>query len=314
MSAAQRVTPLGRPVFRVGRQMRLVLAALVPGVVTASVIYGPRVPLHLAVALIAALGCEYLMTRARGTDPSVPIADGSVLVLAVLVATAIAPSASVLITVAAVGIGVVFGKHVYGGLGCNLFNPAMVGYAFVLACFPAELSNWPVPDGSSGATLLEYARTQFALGYLREEVLAAAPVGIIGARGQEIVALAFGIGGLALLATRTIHWRIPAATLSGFVIAATVAYALDPSRALGPLTHLFSGSIVLAAFFVATDPVSSPVTRRGQLLFGLGVGVLVYLVRVAGAYADGVAFAVLMMNASAPWLDGIGQPYSRRIR
>jgi len=295
-------------------QMRAVLFAMVPGFAVSVAAFGPRVLIHLAVAIVAAMAFEYAMLKARRTDPSVPLADGSVLVLAAIVAVAVSPLASPLITLAGVAIGVVVGKHVYGGLGSNVFNPAMVGYAFVLACFPAELARWPVGiDGASGATLLEVARSQFALGFLKDEFLAGAPVGRIGAIGHEWVALAFGAGGLALVVARVVDWRIPAATLAGFVVAAAIGEALDPSRSLGPLTHLASGSIVMAAFFVATDPVSSPVTRRGRVLFGLGVGVLIFLVRTEGSFADGVAFAVLMMNASAPWLDGIGQPYSRRI-
>lgn len=308
----------------VANQMWHVVGAMVPGAACLVLAAGPRVMVHVLTAWAAAVMAEGCVLAMRRQPLRPPVVDGSVGVLAILIGIGAAPFASPLVTVCATLVAVLVGKHVYGGLGNNLFNPAMVGYAFMLVCFPLETTLWRAPvDGISGATLLEFSRSEFALGYLRDEFLQGFGFGGYVGRGRLAnadaaalnpwPALAFAVGGMYLLARGIIRWRIPAALLVAFTLTSVVYFAVDPSRQLPPLTHLLSGSVMLAAFFVATDPVTSPVTPRGQLLFGCGVGVLIYLLRVHGAFADGVAFAVLMMNASAAWLDGVAQPYSRRL-
>lgn len=311
---------LPRPVS-VARQMWCVVGAMVPGVVLLALDAGPRLLLHVLAAWFTAVAAEAGVLLLRRLPLRPPVTDGSVVVLAMLLGIGAAPFASPLVTICATLVAVLVGKHVYGGLGNNLFNPAMVGYAFMLVCFPLEATLWRVPvDGVSGATLLEFSRSEFALGYLREEFLSGwryVGRGLIADSGGPALnpwpVLAFAAGGLYLMSVGIVRWRIPVSLLAAFTLTAMVYFAVDPSRQLPPITHVFSGSVVLAAFFVATDPVTSPVTPRGQLLFGAGVGILIYLLRVHGAFADGVAFAVLMMNASAAWLDGVAQPYSRRI-
>ena len=299
--------------------MLYVLGALVPGVVVTCVCFGFGIIGHLLVASLSAVAAEALLARVRGLRVDRTMADGSVLVLAVLVGIAIPPGAPLFVTVVATLTAVILGKQVYGGIGGNLFNPAMVGIAFVLVCFPLEMNQWPAQlnanatDGVSGATLLETARTEFSLQRLRTEFIQSAPTGWIASRGWEWVSFAYLLGGIALILTRIISWRIPATVLAGLFVAASIGFALDSSRSLPPLMHLVAGSAIVGAFFVATDPVTSPVTRRAQCVYGFALGVVIYLVRSVGAYPDGVAFAVLILNASAPWLDGITQPYSRDI-
>lgn len=300
---------LPRPVG-VSAQMWRVNAALLPGILALCFCFGPRVLMHVLVASVTAVSIEALVMRVRRLPQAPPLLDGSVVLLGLILGCGAAPYASPLVTISATGVAVLVGKHVYGGLGNNLFNPAMVGYAYMLVCFPLESSQWrPAVDGVTGATVLTFSKAQLSLGYLRAEFMQVpAWPGL-----TPWPALGFALGGLGLVALGIVRWRIPVSMLLAFAATALVFFTIDPSTHLPPLTHLLSGSLVMAAFFVATDPVTSPVTPRGQLLFGAGIGVLVYLLRVYGAYADGVAFAVLMMNVSAAWLDGVAQPYSRRI-
>lgn len=300
---------LSRPIG-VSAQMWRVNAALLPGIFALCFCFGPRVLLHVLVASMTAVSIEAVVMRLRGLPHAPPLRDGSVVLMGLILGCGVAPYASPLVTISATGVAVLVGKHVYGGLGNNLFNPAMVGYAFMLVCFPLESSQWrPAVDGVTGATVLAFSHTQFSLGYLRAEFMQApAWPGM-----TPWPALGFALGGLGLVALRIVRYRIPVSMLLAFVVTSLVFFSMDPSTHLSPLTHLMSGSLVMAAFFVATDPVTSPVTPRGQLLFGAGIGVLVCLLRMYGAYPDGVAFAVLMMNCSAAWLDGVAQPYSRRI-
>jgi electron transport complex protein RnfD len=221
-----------------------------------------------------------------------------------------------------------FGKHLYGGLGHNPFNPAMVGYAALIVSFPLLMSHWPSPgaapawidvinvkfspllssatgsvDMLSGATALDSFKFRGAL-TIAEAWQADAGFGVFAGIGWEWINGGFLLGGIYLLATRVIPPMAPLGMLAGLTICAVLFYDSGSSQSLGsPLFHLFSGATMLGAFFIVTDPVSSPDTKRGLWLFGLGVGVIVFIIRSIGAYPDGVAFAVLLMNALVPLLD-----------
>jgi electron transport complex protein RnfD len=203
------------------------------------------------------------------------------------------------------------GKHVYGGPGNNVFNPAMVGYALVLVSFPAALDQWPqarwLPaadaDGLTGATALtefKYRGAATVSDLWRE----ANGFGLLGALGHEWVSLAFLAGGLVLFQRRMAAWRPAAAMLLTLVVLGLAGYDGGSSSSLGsPAYHLFSGATLLAACFVATDPVTHPTSRRGQWLFGMVVGLITWCVRAWGNYPDGIAFAILLGNALTPYLD-----------
>jgi Na+-translocating ferredoxin:NAD+ oxidoreductase subunit D len=284
--------------------MLLVTACMAPGLLLQALLISPRLLINLGVAATVALLTEALCLKLRGVHSQLRMTDGASLITALIIAAAMPPAVPlgvlVLATVTAVGLG----KHAYGGLGNNVFNPAMVGYAVALLSFPLALSGWPtVVDSLSGATPL----TVF-------EFRGAATVsdiwqpengfGQFGAAGWEWVNLAYMAGGLVLLAMRLAAWRVVAGMLAGMGLLAAAGYDNGSSASFGsPLYHWFTGSTMLAAFFVVTDPVTHPNTLPGQWLFGLLVGALTLLIRTFGSYPDGIAFAVLLANAATPYLD-----------
>jgi len=230
------------------------------------------------------------------------------------------------------------GKHLYGGLGKNLFNPAMVGYVLILVSFPIEMTQWIPPrigdldyehlgllahleyafagilpadltvDALTRATPLDVVKSGLRSMQTFDEARTGSLFGDFGGRGWEWVGNALAVGGLYLLYTGTIRWHIPFAVLAGLLLPAVVFYALDPSRYASPGFHLFSGATLLGAFFIATDPVTAAASERGRLVFGAGIGALTYAIRVWGGYPDGLAFAVLLMNASVPLIDRFTRP------
>jgi electron transport complex protein RnfD len=232
---------------------------------------------------------------------------------------------------------ILIAKHLYGGLGYNPFNPAMVGYVVLLVSFPVEMTAWPLPsadgvatrltlvetitttltghlpaaldwDGITMATALDAVRTGLALGQTMSEVTAGKAFGAFAAAGWEWVSAAALLGGLALLALGVIRWHIPVAMLATIAVLATVLHGIDPGTYPGPAFHLFSGATMLGAFFIATDPVSAATSPRGRLVFGIGIGGLTILIRSFGGYPDGVAFAVLLMNLCVPVIDRLTVP------
>jgi electron transport complex protein RnfD len=299
--------------FSVPRVMYQVLLALIPVATAQVVLYGP--------------GC---LLRGRGAAPFVR--DGSVLVTAALLALAVSPWLPWWLTLFGTAIAVLLGKHAYGGLGYNPFNPAMVGYAVLLVSFPLEMTRWPLPLGSTthgwadlaglsvhalltgpsadaawdaytGATALDALRTGLGQRYTMSEILAQPAFGSLAGAGSQWVNLAALAGGLYLLRRGVIRWQIPAAVLGGIAVPAAVLHSIDAGAHAGPLFHLLSGASMLGAFFIATDPVSAATSDRGRLLYGAGIGAITWLIRTWGGYPDGIAFAVLLMNAAVPLLD-----------
>jgi len=315
--------------------MAWVLLALVPGVIAHVVFFGPGVLVQIALAAGFAVGFEALMLKLRGANLQPFIRDLSAPLTAVLFALCLPPLAPWWVALVGMAAAIVFAKHLYGGLGHNLFNPAMVGYAVVLVSFPREMTLWLAPSGLAQApglldslhailggqpppgldwdaltraTPLDTLRTLAIGGQTLLEIRNDPVFGRFGGHGWEWIAAAYALGGAVLLGRRVIPWQVPVATL-GTVIALTLPFWLwDPDVHPFPLQHLAAGGLVLAAFFIATDPVSGCTTPRGRLLFGAGVAVVTLAVRRWGAYPDGVVFAVLLMNCLAPWIDRHARP------
>ena len=278
--------------------MDRVLIALVPAVGAAVWAFGPLVLAQCAVALLAGAVFESacLGVRKRAIRP---FADRSTPVTCLLIAIGIPPTAPLWIVVIAVGFAVVLAKELYGGLGRNVFNPAMAGYAAVLVAYPQALA---YIDATTGATALDALR--FRGGATVADAAEGPAFGLVGSTGFELVNTAALIGGLYLLLIRVVHWRIPLAVLLGIGLPAAALYDSGSSASLGsPLFHWFAGASMLAAFFIATDPVTAPRRAGHQWLFGLGIGALVFVIRSTGSYPDGVAFAVLLGNLATPVLD-----------
>jgi len=316
--------------------MLKVLAALVPGIIAYVWLFGSGVLISLVLASATALTSEAVMLKLRDRPVRPFLFDGSALVTAWLLALALPPLAPWWLIVVGTLFAIVIAKQLYGGLGYNPFNPAMVGYAVLLISFPVIMTQWPAPlavnhanlglldhlhyifgrvlpqgigvDAISSATPLDTLKTQLRLGHSFSEITAAPMFGSLGAKGSEIVAGAYLLGGLYLWQQRVISWHIPAAFLGAMALFAGLFHMANPAHYAGPLFHLFSGASMLGAFFIATDPVSGPTTPRGKLIFAAGIGALTWMIRTWGGYPDGVAFAVLLLNICVPLIDACTQP------
>ena len=279
-------------------------AALVPAVLAATYCFGPGVLVNLAVTLSAGLAMEagWVWSRFRTLDA---VKDGSTPVTCALIAIAVPPALDPGILVFAAAMAVILAKQLYGGIGKNVFNPAMVGYAAALVAFPAYFSGWEADwDALTGATALDVF--SFRGGATVAEVWQQPAFGVIGAHSFEIVNGAALVGGLYLCAVGVANWRMPVAVLGALGACAALGYDNGSSASLGsPLFHWFSGGTMLAAFFIATDPVTAPSSARAQWIFGIAIGGLIYCIRSFGGYPDGIAFAVLLANLAAPALDKV---------
>lgn len=316
--------------------MLKVLLALVPGIIVYVWMFGSGVLISLTLASITALVSEAAMLKLR-SRPVLPfLLDGSALVTAWLLALALPPLAPWWLIVVGTLFAIVIAKQLYGGLGYNPFNPAMVGYAVLLISFPVLMTQWPLPfelagaklsfidqwhyifsralpdgvtlDAISSATLLDTLKTQLRLQHSMADITASPVFGVLAGKGGEMVTGAYLLGGLYLLQQRIISWHIPAAFLGALALISGAFHLIDSTHYAGPLFHLFGGASMLCAFFIATDPISGPTTPNGKLIFAAGIGVLTWLIRVYGGYPDGVAFAVLLMNICVPLIDANTQP------
>jgi Na+-translocating ferredoxin:NAD+ oxidoreductase subunit D len=289
--------------------------------------------IQIVLGVVTAMAAEAAALHLRGKPLPPYLLDGSAIITAVLLALCLPPLAPWWLIVSGVAFAILLAKHLFGGLGANPFNPAMVGYAVLLVSFPARLLQWLPPsvagfepaslsfietlttiltgapparftwDAITSPTPLDALRTDLALGMTMAEAHANAAFSSFGGKGWEWINLATLVGGGWLLALRIIRWQIPVAMLSALFVCASIMSAADPGAYAGPLFHLTSGASLLGAFFIATDPVSAATSDRGRLIYGAGIGVLTYVIRTWGGYPDGVAFAVLIMNLAVPLID-----------
>lgn len=325
-----------RPPTSVSAMMREVLLALVPGIAAMAGFFGIGVLVNIAVAVLVAVGAEAAMLRLRGRPVALFLNDYSAVVTGVLLGLALPPLAPWWLPALGSAFAIVFGKHLYGGLGYNPFNPAMVGYVVLLISFPREMTLWLPPAGvESGpvdavsaltrvftgnlpggaeldavtmATPLDTVKTELDRARTLSEIRQGPLFGGLSGHGWQWINMLFLIGGGWLLYRRIVDWRIPAGMLGALAATAMVFWAADPDLHPGPVFHLFSGAAMLGAFFIATDPVSAATTPRGRLIYGAGIGLLVYIIRSWGGYPEGVAFAVLLMNMAAPLIDAYTRP------
>lgn len=316
--------------------MLKVLLALVPGIIAYVWVYGGGVLVSIALATATALLAEALMLRLRGRPVKPFITDYSAVITAWLLALAIPPLSPWWLIVVGTLFAIVVAKQLYGGLGYNPFNPAMVGYAVLLISFPALMTKWPAaleiaqtklsfadqlhyifggllpadvkPDAVTSATPLDYLKTQLKLNHEVVSISQAPLFGAVGGKGNEYVTAAYLLGGLYLWQQKIISWHLPIAFLGALALMSGVFWLINPAHYASPLLHLFCGASMLGAFFIITDPVSGPTTPNGKLYFAAGVAIITYLIRVYGGYPDGVAFAVIFMNICVPLLDAHTQP------
>ena len=323
----------------VPRIMQLVLLAVAPTVLYGVILFGWPALNLLLVTVLACLLCEAACLQIAGRPIQPGLWDGSALLTGVLLAVSLPPWAPWWIGVLGAVFAIVISKQVFGGIGQNLFNPAMLARVALLVSFPVEMTTWlgphplfssqapglldslaitfsgiPDVDGVSGATILGHVRTQLGMNQTLGQILpghyqpGTAVLGWTGGSlGETAEWLALG-GGVWLLWRRVITWQIPVAMLATMALLAGGFHLLNPDRFADPSLHLLSGSLMLGAFFFATDPVTSPTTPMGQLVFGAGCGALVYIIRTWGGYPEGVAFAIVLMNAATPLIDHYIRP------
>lgn len=316
--------------------MLQVLLALVPGIAAHAWFFGPGILVQIILACGFALTFEAVMLKLRGKPLWLFLGDYSAIVTAVLFALCLPPLAPWWVSFTGMLFAIVLAKHLYGGLGNNVFNPAMVAYVVALISFPQAMTAWLPPaslvsispgladvlvsvltgqapmgmswDSITGATPLDTIRTAVASGQMVSEARQAPIFGDFGGLGWEWIANWYAVGGLFLLWRRVISWHVPATMIGSVLLLGTIAWLTDPGSNPAPLQHVFSGALIVGAFFIATDPVSGCTSTRGKLVFGAGVGIITLVIRRWGAYPDGVAFAVLLMNMAAPMIDRFTRP------
>ena len=298
------------------RIMRLVLLALLPALLVGVWFFGLQA---LRVTMVAVLGClvfEWAFLKALKRPGT--IGDGSALVTAILLAMNLPSGAPTWMVFVGSFIAVIMSKQVFGGLGTNPFNPALVARVFLLISFPVQMTTWAQPlgpkvvDAATGATPLGAMREAVSLGTPLSEVELTPLLDLfIGARGGslgEVSVIALLLGGLFLMWKGLIRWQIPVGMIGTVALITGVAHLIAPESYASPIYHVLSGGLFLGAFFMATDMVTSPVTRKGMLIFGIGCGVLTAVIRLWGGYPEGVSFAILLMNAATPLIDRATQP------
>ena len=312
----------------VNRVMRHVLYALIPAISVMFWLFGYSVLIQLLITGSSAIFAEALCLWLRKRAIKVHLFDLSAMITALLLALAIPSIAPWWIGVTGTLFAIIIGKHVYGGLGYNPFNPAMVGYVFLLVSFPLQMTHWQNPqvflslsdalniilseqltlDGLSGATLLDSVKTHIGSGLSLTEINALPQLSELAGNGLKLVTLAYLLGGLWLLYQKVISWHIPLAVILGLCLPAALANLMDAAHYSSPLFHLSVGATLCAAFFIATDPVSAAVSNKGRLYYGAMIGSLIYIIRTWGGYPDGVAFAILLANLAAPSIDFYTRP------
>ncbi|MAZ86871.1 MAG: electron transport complex subunit RsxD [Cellvibrionaceae bacterium] len=314
-----------------GDVMKQVILACLPGLLALSYFFGPGSLMNVMLASATAVACEAAILKLRNRPIGFYLQDYSAVVTGVLLGLALPPYCPWWVVVVGTASAIILAKHLYGGMGYNPFNPAMVGYVILLISFPVEMTQWAAPlpaleegqslmsfsgalqqiwlgipiDGYTGATPLDLFKQNDTLlvnDFYQAESLFA--TGHFAGAGWEWVNIGFLLGGLYLLWRNIFTWHAPISMLATMFVLSALFYDGGSSNSAGsPLLHLFSGATMLGAFFIATDPVSSAVSTKGRLIYGAGIGALVFLIRAWGNYPDAIAFAVLLMNFAAPFID-----------
>jgi electron transport complex protein RnfD len=298
--------------------MYRVVYALIPALLWSVFVFGLDALRVTLIAVVACLGFEYVIQKyLMKVKPS--ITDGSALVTGILLAFNVPASLPWWIIIIGALASVGIGKLSFGGLGANIFNPALVGRVFLLISFPVQMTNWPVnrQSGVGGIT------SATPLGIIKEGITNGTPiakiqqnlpdaadmlVGNIGGSLGEISAIFLILGGIYMLFKKVITWHIPVSVIASTGLIAAVFWFVDPQTYINPVYHLLSGGLMLGAIYMATDMVSSPMTKKGQLIYGVGIGVITISIRLFGAYPEGISFAILIMNAFAPLIDTYVKP------
>ena len=315
--------------------MRHVLYALIPGSLLMLTMFGWGFVSNFMLGIGFAVGLEALFLKLRQRPLAFYLNDYSAVLTGWLLAIALPAYAPWWLMLVACIFAIIVAKQLYGGLGQNPFNPAMIGYAAVLVSYPLQMTAWPEPfaasfwqvdlaqawqqimgggnpatvwDAYTSATVLDSTKVDLRLHESLSEIYSKPLFGLMGGQAWEWLSVLWLVGGVWLIYKRIISWHIPTALLTSLSVFATVFWLYDMQHYPSPLFHLFSGATMLGAFFIATDPVTASTTPRGKLLYAAGIGALIYIIRTWGGYPDAVAFSVILMNMVVPLIDQYTQP------
>lgn len=296
-------SPLGKVTESTKRIMYTVSITLIPAMAVSIWVFGIEALRVLVLTSIFCVAIEFIASRFSSFK--IDYLDGSALLTGILLAMNLPPSSPWWLILIGSLVAVGLGKLVFGGLGQNIFNPALVARVFLLISFPVEMTAWLKPgavDGSTGATPLGLLKTE-GVSALSDTSWMNLAIGQMGGSLGEISALALLIGAIYLLYKGYITWEIPLMFFLTVFVFTGIFYLVDSSQYAHPVFHLLTGGMFLGVFFMATDMVTSPLTLKGKIIFGIGCGFFTALIRLFGAYPEGVSFAILFMNGFVPLLD-----------
>lgn len=285
--------------------MWLVVIALIPSLISALLFFGIQQLLVVLVSVGFCVGTEAAIKAIR--KRKITITDGSGIITGLLLALILPPNFSLSSTAIGAVVAIGLGKEIFGGLGYNIFNPALVGRAFLQAAFPVPMTSWTQPNYAVDSVTTATPLSAFKFDKILTDV-SAMFFGNIGGSLGETSAIAIIIGGLFLIAMGVVNWRIPAAMFVGIVAFGGVFWLADPAMFPNPLFHIVSGGFLFGAFFMATDWVTSPVTAKGMWVFGLGISLVLVTIRLFGGLPEGVMYSILLMNAFVPHINRYTRP------
>ena len=296
----------------VQKNMLNVILALMPAFLAGIYYFGTGAIVVSGIAILSCVAFEWLITKFL-LKKEVQIFDCSAILTGMLLGMNLPSSLPWWMVVIGSLIAIGIGKMSFGGLGNNLFNPALVGRVFLLISFPAAMTTWPIPAALSFDSSVDALTAATPLAYIKEGIFttfthAEMAMGEIGGSLGETCGVALLLGLIYLLATRTITWHIPVSIIATVLVFTGIMHAIDPEVYASPLLHITSGGLLLGSIFMATDYVTSPMTKTGQLIFGFGIGVITVVIRLFGSYPEGISFAILIMNAVVPLINRYIRP------
>ncbi len=298
-----------------------VLFALIPAFLVSIYLFGISALIMTSVAVLSCIAFEYLIQKYI-LKTAITVGDGSALITGILLAFNLPSSLPLWMVIIGSLVAIGIAKMSFGGLGYNIFNPALVGRVFLLVSFPVQMTSWPIPFENNG-TLFDAVTGETTLGIIKEGLMYGETMstisekiptilelllGISSGSAGEMSALALILGGLYLLIRKVITWHIPVTILLTMALFTGIFWVIDPEMYANPLIHILSGGAILGAFYMATDLVTSPMTKKGMIIFAAGIGVITVVIRFYGAYPEGISFAILIMNAFVPLINTYFKP------
>ncbi len=298
-----------------------VLIALIPAFLVSLYVFGISALIMTSVAVISCIGFEYLIQK-YVLKTAITVGDGSALITGVLLAFNLPSSLPLWMVIIGSLVAIGIAKMSFGGLGYNIFNPALVARVFLLVSFPVQMTSWPIPV-ENNTTMFDAVTGETTLGIIKEGLMYGETMstlsdklptllelllGITSGSAGEMSALALIIGGLYLLFRKVITWHIPVTILATMALFTGIFWMINPEMYANPLIHILSGGAILGAFYMATDLVTSPMTKKGMIVFAIGIALITVVIRLYGAYPEGISFAILIMNAFVPLINTYFKP------